>query len=160
MDNKEPSKLENRGPQIERRVGSGKYCVGCVLGFAADGRRDRLCAFHTGTKQFKSRNFGCGSASRLRWLLRARGVPLIHSELSGGMNYYRLTLNGIGGTLDGCDLIGIWASGSTRTTFLGLIGQDAILQALTRPDADRIVRAIRKEIENAEVEKLSDGYTM
>lgn len=125
-------------------------CKECVAQF----RRDRIyreCGFHGGTHTFRARNSGCSTLSKLRWILRNRGVPLMHDELSGAVCVFSM------GLTDGRRLLGTWVRGHTRTLLMCIVdGADAV--PLDIETAEMALRDYSPSLQVGD-EVLSVGWT-
>lgn len=141
MDNA-PIRKRGKSPQWR--------CKECVAQFGRD-RVYRNCGFHPGTRTFKAQSTGCATLSKLRWILRNRGVPLMHPELSGAVSVFSMGMN------DGRRLLGTWVHGNIRTGLMALIDGSEIAP-LDIETAEAIIRDYSPSLQ-ANDEVLSVGWT-
>ena len=125
-------------------------CRECTAGF----RRDRVyrdCGFHPMLKTFHTRNGGCATISKLRWILQNSGVPLMHAELAGGVRMFSL------GLPDGRRLMGAWVSGHNRTLVMCVINGGGV-EPLDLDTAEMVMRELSPSLQEKD-EVLSVGWT-
>lgn len=127
-------------------------CPECVVAQQA-GKNSayRLCGFHPSTGIFVADNARCATLSKLRWVLIAHGVPLLHSETSGLVSSYSM------GLADGGRLFGAWVKGNPKTLLMCVV-KDGGVSAITLPQAQQIIAEYSPSL-SGEATNLSVGWT-
>lgn len=134
------------------------YCPGCKAEWEVNKYGlYRLCAFHPGTKLFTMYNKRCATMSRLRWLLRQKGVPLFHPEFQGNYAAFSMGLLGEDGEPMG-RLQAVWKNGYEWTLLMQVIGMDGSVRPLDLDLANRILME-HELIDEEEVRVLSVDFT-
>lgn len=143
-------------PQLDKSVAKGARqrvswrCRECVRVFQQT-RVYRQCAFHPMTHTFSPLAKGCASMSKLRWILRANGVQVVHPELAGSVQWWTMGLG------DGRRLVMVWISGFTRTT-AAMVVSDNQVAALDAETANMVLDQYRPEADDGAYE-LSVEWT-
>lgn len=96
-------------------------CKECVKAFRVTNMY-RECGFHAANGTFRVRNRGCATLSKLRWILRANGVPVVHDEDRGSVQMYSMgVVMGEDAEERQCRLLGAWWSGRSTTLIMAIV---------------------------------------
>lgn len=146
----EPSSMKELHPRKNPWGNTARHyrCKACTAEFK-NLRLFRHCGFDTGDRSMRHINAGCATLSRLRWILRANGVHVVHPEASGNVQTYSL---GLPWEPEGARLVGIWLAGHMRTLAM-LIVQGHEVRPIKIGEAESILADYQIEADGEAAEK-------